>query len=71
MDDIIGTWIATNNITCKNQVLIKTGEEFDVAKELEGNNVKVLKGKYIGILDEDILLKSARRKQGIHHAKLG
>ncbi|MFC1845055.1 hypothetical protein ACFLZ5_09750 [Thermodesulfobacteriota bacterium] len=40
MDNIIGKWIATSDITCKNQVRIDEGEEFDVAKQLEGNNVK-------------------------------
>ena len=62
MENIVGKWIATCNITCKNQVQIKVGEEFDVAQIFEGNNVKVLKGKYIGILGEDILKSSARKK---------
>ena len=62
MDDIIGTWIATRNITCKNQVIINSGAEFVIAKKLEGNNVKVIKGKYIGILDDDILSSSAKKK---------
>jgi hypothetical protein len=62
MDDISGTWIATSDITCKNQVQINAGEEFDVVKKLEGNNVKVIKEKYIGILDEDILLSRAKKK---------
>ena len=60
--DIIGTWLAKNDITCKNQVVINAGEEFEVAGRFEGNNVKVIKGKYIGILDEDILLSSAAKK---------
>jgi hypothetical protein len=62
MDDISGTWLATINITCKNQVLINAGEKFEVVKKLEGNNVKIIKGKYIGILDEDILSSSAKKK---------
>ena len=62
MDDIIGKWVATCDITCKNQVQIKVGEEFDVTQKFEGNNVKVLIGKYIGILDEEILTSSARKK---------
>ena len=62
MDDIIGTWLATNDITCKNQVTINEGEEFEVSKRLEGNNIKVIKEKYIGILDEVVLLNSAAKK---------
>lgn len=62
-EDICGTWEATTNIICKNEVTINEGESFEVAKRFEGNNVKVLKGKYIGILDEDKLLGSAKKKQ--------
>lgn len=62
MDDIRGIWLAASDIVCKNQVLVNTGEEFDVVKRLEGNNVKVIKGRYVGILDEDILLSSAEKK---------
>jgi len=62
-EDICGTWEATTNIICKNQVTINEGEAFEVAQRFEGNNVKVLKGKYIGILDEDKLLNSATKKQ--------
>ncbi|KPJ97817.1 MAG: hypothetical protein AMJ60_10250 [Desulfobacterales bacterium SG8_35] len=62
MDSIIGKWRATGDITCKNQVQIKIGEEFDVVQKFENNNVKVLKGKYIGILDVEILSRSARKK---------
>ena len=62
-EDICGTWEATTNIICKNQVTITEGEAFEVAKRFEGNDVKVLKGKYIGILDEDKLLSSAKKKQ--------
>jgi len=62
MDNIIGKWIAIRDITCKNQVQIKVGEEFDVAQKFENNNVKVLKGKYIGILAKEILSSSARKK---------
>ena len=62
MEKNIGKWIATRNIICKNQVQIKVGEEFDVARIFEGNNVKVVKGRYIGILGEDILTSSARKK---------
>jgi len=71
MENIIGKWRAASHITCKNEVQIKVGEEFDVTQKFEGNNVKILKGKYIGILDEDILIKSARKKQGTHTGKPG
>ena len=40
MNQRVNKWIATSDITCKNQVRIDEGEEFDVAKQLEGNNVK-------------------------------
>ena len=62
-EDICGTWEATTNIICKNQLKINEGEAFEVAKRLEGNNVKVLKEKYIGFLDEGKLLSSAKKKQ--------
>ena len=62
MENIIGKWIAKRKITCKNQLQIKVGEEFDVTQLFEGSNVKVLKGKYVGILGEDVLTSSARKK---------
>jgi hypothetical protein len=43
-EDICGTWEATTNIICKNEVKINKGNAFVVAKRFEGNNVKVLKG---------------------------
>ena len=62
MDDITGKWIATEDITCKNEVKLIAGDEFEVSRRFENNNVKIVKGKYIGILDEKILTDSAEKK---------